>query len=111
MKTEEEGKRIEALKTALQLIADVYTLARPDGILAIDFVNDSTEERDVRTDIVADIIAEHRFSGLSRIGTALKRKVLDNFVTEDMERPLLVITITDGAVSRHLLTVSFVRSR
>ena len=111
MRTEEDGKRIKALESTLLLVTEVYTLARSDGILAIDFLNDSTEEVDVRTDIVAEIIAEHRFSGWTRIGTELKRKVLDDFVTEEMERPLLVITITDGGVSRVLLTVTLVGSR
>ena len=100
MRTEERGNRIKALESALFLIAEVYTLARSDGILAIDFLNDSTEEMDVRTDIVAEIINEHNFSGWTRIGTELKRKVLDYFVETDMEKPLLVITITDGGVSR-----------
>ena len=111
MRTEEDGKRITALESILSLIAEVYTLARSDGILAIDFLNDSTKQVNVRTDFVAAIIAEHRFSGWTRIGTELKRKVLDDFVTEGMKWPLLVITITDGEVSRVLLTVTLVGSR
>ena len=111
MRKEEDGKRIKALESTLLLVAEVYTLARSDGILAIDFLNDSTEEADIRIDIVEDIIREHRFSGWTRIGTEMKRKVLDYFVTEEMERPLLVITITDGEVSRVLLTVTLVGSR
>ena len=100
MRTAEGGNRIKALESTLLLIAEVYTLARSDGILAIDFLNDSTEEVDVRTDIVVEIISEHSFSGWTRIGTELKQKVLDDFVKTDMEKPLLVITITDGGVSR-----------
>ena len=108
MKIEEEGRRIEALESTLLLIAEVYTLARSGGIRAIDFLNDETEEVDVRTDIVADIIKEHNFSGWTRIGTELKQKVLDDFVGAHMEKPLLMITITDGGVST---TVTIVGSR
>ena len=110
MKTEEGGNRKKALESALQLIADVYTLARPDGILAIEFLNNPTKMKDVRTNIVADIIKDHKFSGWTRIGTELKLKVLNHFVTKEMEKPLLVITITDGDVSRVLLTVTLVGS-
>ena len=107
MRTEEGGNRIKALESALLLIAEVYALARSDGILAIDFLNDSTEEIDVRTDNVAEIISEHNFAGWTRIGTELKQKVLNDFVKGDMKKPLLVLTITDGEVSR---TVTFVGS-
>ena len=110
MRTEEGGNRINALESTLLLIAEVYTLARSDGILAINFLNDLTI-KDVRIDMVADIIKEHSFSGWTRIGTELKLKVLDAFVTEEMKRPLLVITITDGAVSRVLLIIPLVGSR
>ena len=108
MITEEVRKRIQTLESTLSLIAEVYTFARSDGILAIDFLNDSKGERDVRSDIVADIINEQYLYGWIRIGTGLKKRVLDDFVKEDMEKPLLVITITDGGVSR---TVTIVGSR
>ena len=108
---EEGGKRIQTLESTLSLIAEAYTFARSDGILAIDFLNDSTGERNVRPDIVANIIKEHTFRGWARIGTELKEKVLDYFVKEDMEKPLLVITISSGGVSRVPLTVTIVGSR
>ena len=111
MITEEQGKRIPALESTLSLIAEVYTLARSQGILEIDFLNDSAEVKDIRKDAVEEIIGEHSFSGWTRIGTELKLKVLDDFVTEEMKRPLLVITITDGGVSRVLLTITLVGSR
>ena len=105
MRTEEGGNRIKALESALLLIAEVYTLARSGGILAIKFLNDSTEEMDVRTDTVAEIISEHNFAGWTRIGTELKQKVLNDFVKGDMKKPLLVLTITDGEVSRTVTLV------
>ena len=105
MRTEEGGNRIEALKSTLLLIAEVYTLARSNGILAIDFLNDSTEEMDVCTDTVAEIINKHSIFGWARVGTELKRKVLDGFVEDNMKKPLLVITITDGGVSRTVTLV------
>ena len=108
MRVEEGGRRIEALKLTLLLIAEVYTLARPDGILAINSLNHGTGWMDVRTDIVAEIINEDNFSGWTRIGTELKQKVLNYFVKADMKKPLLVITITDGGVS---ITVTIVGSR
>ena len=108
MRTEWGGNRIKALESSLFLIAEVYTLARSRGILAIDFLNDETEELDVRTDTIAEIISKHNFSGLAQIGTELKQKALDGFVKAEMEKPLLVITITDGGVST---TVTIVGSR
>ena len=96
------------LRSTLLLIAEVYTLARSDGILAINFLNDETGERNVRKEIVAKIIKKHNFSGWTRIGTELKQKVLNDFVKADMKKPLLVITITDGGVS---ITVTIVGSR
>jgi hypothetical protein len=42
------------------------------------------------------------FEGTTPIGTVLNEKILKEFVTEDMRRPLLVIIITDGEVRSNL---------
>ena len=110
MRAEEKGNRIKALRSTLSLIAEVYTLARSGGIPAIDFLNDSVEFFDARKDDVEKRIDKHIFWGPTRIGTELKRKVLTPFVNKEMKKPLLVITITDGMVSRVLLTVTLVGS-
>lgn len=101
MVTEENGSRVEALKHTLEIIADVYSLSRdenPKGI-NIKFFNSTKRYTNVRKKHVAGIVDKHRFQGLTRIGTELKRKILDSFVKPTMERPVLIITITDGDVS------------
>ncbi|KAF8248704.1 hypothetical protein K440DRAFT_642123 [Wilcoxina mikolae CBS 423.85] len=98
MKTEEKGSRKKALEKTLKIVSWVYTLARPDGIVAIKYLNAKQGESDVMPGHVKKIIKEHKFQGWTRIGTKMKNKVFDNFVKPDMKKPLLVITITDGDV-------------
>jgi hypothetical protein len=107
MKREENGKRIEALKKTLKLVANVFMLARPkkgqgtdQGINAVRFLNFAKGWTNVVPKATDKIIDDHTFRHWSRIGTELKAKVLDKHVfgNKPMKKPLLVITITDGDV-------------
>jgi hypothetical protein len=98
MITEEGGKRIKALETTLSLVARVYELAREDGIVAIDFLNELNGEGNIIESDIPDILEEHTYTGWTRIGTELEKKVLGELVHDGMVKPLLVLTITDGDV-------------
>ncbi|KAI5794236.1 hypothetical protein FPQ18DRAFT_330453 [Pyronema domesticum] len=98
MVTEEEGKRLSALETTLEIVAQVYTLTREDGIGTIDFLNEPDGFADVVDTEIAEIIKDHSYSGWTRIGTELEAKILNELVTDDMKKPLLVLVITDGDI-------------
>lgn len=98
MTTEEDGKRIEALEKTLSLVARVYELVREDGIVTIEFLNELDGEDNIGEVDIPAVIKEHKFTGWTRIGTELERKILNRLVHKEMKRPLLVLTITDGDV-------------
>jgi hypothetical protein len=102
MKREEGGKRIETLKRTLRSVAGVFSLARSEGINAVRFLNVGVGNTNVVPRTTNKIIDDHTFRHWTRIGTELKGKVLDKHVfgSIPMQKPLLVITITDGDV-RH----------
>lgn len=101
MRTEEGGKRIPVLEQTLKIIAKLYSLvAEPGrGILGIRFLNSSIQKDYVSENAANDIVKDHHYSGLTRIGGELKRKILRPFVYDThMKKPLLIMTITDGGV-------------
>lgn len=99
MNVKEKGKRKEILKTIISLISDVYTLARPQGLVSLKFFNNPPGYKNITPKKVPKAIAEHRFSGVTRIGSELKLKILNQYAQlKDMKKPLLVMIITDGAV-------------
>ena len=86
------------------------------GIKAIRFLNDINELRAdnlQKKDDIDNLIVSHKFNGLTRIGTGLLREILKPFVfakdpswvsgtlkkLRQMERPLLVMVITDSAAA------------
>lgn len=99
MADEEGGKRIMTLKKTLTEIAKVYDLACPDGIKSVKFFNTGKGKKDITEQKVAVMLKDQSYWGTTKIGWALERKVLQNFVWKQaMTKPLLVMTITDGAV-------------
>jgi hypothetical protein len=98
MLIEQNGERIEALRVALRAIARIYSLARPEGICDLRFLNYPNRFKNVTVGKVNGIIRKHVFRGQTRLGTEMKRKVLQEWVKDDMKRPVVVITITDGDV-------------
>jgi hypothetical protein len=98
MRIEQNGERIEALRVALRTIARIYSLARPEGICELRFLNYQNMIKNITVKKVNGIIQKHVFRGQTRLGTELRRKVLQQWVKDDMKRPVVVITITDGDV-------------
>lgn len=96
---EEKGQRIETVQRTINEIATIYDLARPEGIRSIRFFNARQGKKNVNRKTCNTSLRGHDFSGLTRAGTVLQKSILDKFVFgEQMKKPLLVMTVTDGVV-------------
>ncbi|RPA80532.1 hypothetical protein BJ508DRAFT_415343 [Ascobolus immersus RN42] len=99
----EEGRKT-TLQEVLNQIATVYTYAREDGISMVRFFNNSDFAEDVTPDMIGELFDWLKFVGCqTRIGSELKKKVLDPFIYDktgaiDMEKPVLVVVLTDGGI-------------
>jgi hypothetical protein len=104
----EEGKRFETLKTVMNEVAEIYTLARPKaengnpgGIKSVRFFNTRQGKANVTPEKAKTILDSIAYTGLTKIGTELRRKILDPFLykaPEALKKPLLIMIITDGDV-------------
>ena len=100
MDFEDDGRRKKTLKKVLDAIAEVYELARDEGIMSIRYLNGRQGRKDVTRDKVEDLHNAIQYNGVTMIGTQLQAKILKPFVEQkDMTKPLLIIVITDGSVS------------
>lgn len=103
---EEDGERIKDLKLIVARVAYAASLFDEDGI-SVRFMN--TESKDfhgqddgIRTqEQVENLISKVPFKGLTPMGTELKNKVLEPLVLSParsgkLQKPVLVITVTDG---------------
>lgn len=102
MEYEDGGNRKDMLKKVLEAIADVYELAREEGIVSVRFLNNPTGRKDIKKADVAGLHAEIQYDGVTMTGTELQNKILKPFVLEPqtpMRKPLLTMIITDGDVS------------
>lgn len=102
MKSEEGGERIPTLQKAVKIIAQMYSLvAEPGrGILAIRWFNSREGPNMVTEEAANTLVSSHHYGALTRIGSALKSKVLTPFLyNATLEKPLLVMIVTDGEVS------------
>lgn len=110
MQFDEGGSRIDDLKLILTRVVSVGTLFDDDGI-SIRFMNDQkapkppfgpTELDGIRAEQqIEQIFTKVSFSGLTPLGTQLNAKVLEPLVLAKarrnaLEKPILIITITDG---------------
>ncbi|KAF8250412.1 hypothetical protein K440DRAFT_541418 [Wilcoxina mikolae CBS 423.85] len=103
MELEENGDRPNTLRQVLESVAKIYTYARPEGIVSVRFFNTRQGTRNVTPEKVEGLLGEVEYSGLTMIGTQLKKKILEPFVFNRrggtrMQKPLLVMVITDGDV-------------
>lgn len=95
----QNGERIKTLQEILNNIADIYGLAKDTGISTVRFLNAAKGKKNVTAKTVKTVIKGHDYGGVTRIGTELRKKILDRFVLgKEMKKPLLVLVITDGAV-------------
>lgn len=101
MAFEEGGERIDDMKAVLGRTADAATLFDTDGIV-VRFMNGNIEGNGIHSEAeAAALIQNVKFSGTTPLGTALDRKVLQPMVisqarSNTMQKPVLVICITDG---------------
>lgn len=101
---EESGERIDDLKLIVSKVAEVATLFDHDGI-AVRFMNSSQQGNSVRSKNEAeDLVKSVKFGGVTPIGTNLQNKViaplvLDGLRRGTLEKPVLIIIITDGEPS------------
>ncbi|KAF2653836.1 hypothetical protein K491DRAFT_694372 [Lophiostoma macrostomum CBS 122681] len=111
MAFEEQGSRIDDLKVILERVSFAATLFDTDGI-SVRFMNtDISQLRSSRGQPLQDAVASEQdvkaiisgvnFKGLTPLGTSLKNKVIDPIVlgraqSGQLQKPVLVITVTDG---------------
>ena len=95
----EDSQRKKALKKFVDHITEIYSMANESGILAMRFMNSMEGKRDW-TKKSQEYLDHHKYRGMRRIGTELKKKILDKFVTRNpnQSKPLLVLIVTDGVV-------------
>ncbi|KAK8845604.1 hypothetical protein IAR55_006320 [Kwoniella newhampshirensis] len=98
---EENGERIDDLKLILSRVAYATSLFDQDGI-QVRFLNNRLEGNNVTTEQQAlQLVQQVKFSGLTPLGTSLYQKILQPLVIgpaqqNRLQKPVLVITITDG---------------
>ena len=111
MQFEEEGSRIKDLRLILERVSFAATLFDTDGI-SLRFMNTELGQmRDPQGRPLQDGVASEQqieqimsgvqFKGLTPMGTSLRRKVIDEIVlskaqSQQLQKPVLVITVTDG---------------
>lgn len=96
---EQNGTRIETLAGTMQEITAIYDLANPKGIRAVKFFNAKQGLMDVKNKDWRSHFDRIKYDGVTRIGIALKTKILEHFVWKTvMTKPLLVMIMTDGDV-------------
>ncbi|KAK6514408.1 hypothetical protein TWF506_008801 [Arthrobotrys conoides] len=98
--------RIGSLKDLLIRIAELTALIVPTGI-SVRFLNykaDSSGEWDhlLGHEVIKRKLEKVDWSGLTRLGTMLKKKIIEPMVIQKMEqeefkKPLIIVTITDGS--------------
>ncbi|PUU82953.1 hypothetical protein B9Z19DRAFT_1073820 [Tuber borchii] len=112
MRSEEYGRRKKTLIQFVDHITEIYSMANESGILAIRFLNGSRGKKNW-TGKSQEYLDHHSYGGVTRIGTELKKKILDIFAIGNLNqsKPLLVLTVTDGAIEGerkgHLKNVIF----
>lgn len=105
MSRDEGGRRIGALQTFITRIADITTYFDTDGI-SIRWINHRRGRDNIKNaSEVADIVTGHTFSGCTKLGTELWRRVLQPLVViparaRNLAKPVLVMIITDGEVGK-----------
>jgi len=102
MAFEQGGERIDDLKLILDRVTQAASLFDSDGI-QVRFMNNRIEGNGIRnSQDAANLLKQIRFSGLTPLGTALTQKILQPLVlgparSNALQKPVLIIAITDGA--------------
>ncbi|KAK8869721.1 hypothetical protein IAR55_000289 [Kwoniella newhampshirensis] len=102
MAFEQNGERIEDLKMILSKIAFACSLFDHDGI-QVRFLNSQIQGNNINNEQAAlQLVGQVKFSGLTPLGTSLDQKILQPLLlgparSNALQKPLLIIAITDGA--------------
>lgn len=102
MSFEENGERIDDLKLILSRAAYIASLFDDNGI-QVRFMNNTVEGNNlINEQQVTQLINQVQFRGLTPLGTNLRNKVIEPLVLGPvragrLEKPVLVLTITDGS--------------
>lgn len=102
MAFEQGGERIDDMKLILNRVAYACSLFDHDGI-SVRFMNSNVDGDHITDERSASALLQRvRFSGLTPLGTSMDRKILQPLVLGParagrLQKPVLVITITDGA--------------
>ncbi|PUU80839.1 hypothetical protein B9Z19DRAFT_973419 [Tuber borchii] len=96
---EENGQRKDTLIWLIKEISDIYSMANGPDAHTMHFLN-TTEVKKGADEKWEDYLGRHEFGGATRIGTELKKQILDEFVigNSNQSKPLLVIILADGTV-------------
>jgi len=99
MISEEGGARKETLIKFVDHITEAYSMANESGILAMRFMNGRGGKKKW-TGKSREYLEKHNYEGLTRIGTELKKKILDFYAigNSKQSKPLLVLIVTNSAV-------------
>lgn len=101
MEFEEKGMRKEQLRQILGIVATGASTFDQDGI-SVRFMNSNEVGDGIRSvDDVNMLVSRVRFAGLTPLGTSLRNKVIEPMVVGParagrLQKPVLIITITDG---------------
>lgn len=93
----EAGRKV-LLKDYLDLIVEIYSLAREQGINSVRFLNHHQGTRNVTEGRKDSVLIKTAYEGVTRLGSELHKKIIIPFTSKTMTKPLLVIVTTDGAV-------------
>lgn len=102
MSFEENGERIDDLKLILTRAAYIASLFDDNGI-QVRFMNNTVQGDGLRNEQqVLQLLSQVQFRGLTPLGTSLRNKVLEPLVLgparqNRLEKPVLILTITDGS--------------
>ena len=96
---EENGARKNTLIQFVDHITKICSMANESGILAMRFMNSMGGKKNW-TGRSQKYLDGHSYGGMARIGTELKKKILDIYAIRNSKqsKPLLVLIVTDGGV-------------
>ena len=96
---EEDGHRKDILKTLMGHISEICSMVNESNTLNVRFLNTGKPEME-KGENWEDYLDRHEFGGVTRIGTELKRQILDDPMINNTnpKKPLRVLIFTDGAV-------------
>lgn len=102
MRACENGERIEDMKLIVSRAAFLGGLLDSDGI-QVRFMNSRVKGENLRNEQqVMAMLQQVKFEGITPLGSELKKKVIEPLVMHpakhnSLRKPVLVITVTDGA--------------